>query len=175
MNHFARIAASLGVFGVAAGFAYGQGTDPINITLRFGYFFPANAEARNLDKQWLTFGIEYEFLKLRSNAIGTERPAALSLSVDAYSRSQQRSTLQAVPVLINYVGDMGDFFYSVGVGAASATRTGFRNSVDFAYQVSVGYMFSKSQVPLLAAVRWYSVANIGSRLDGFAITVGVKF
>ena len=147
-----------------------QDNQPLGALLRFGIFWPSNSESSAIGDTWLTGGAELRIAGLRSGATAAGYSSSLSISVDAYSRGGASS----VPILLNYVGSKNRMHYAVGAGVSVAERPDHERAVKFAYQVLAGYDWSTSGTPLTVEIRWFTVADVGSTLDGFAVTIGIR-
>ncbi len=142
-----------------------QAFAPLGAKLRFGVFWPTAVDARGLGKQWLLAGVEYDIARFPFAPSGR-----LTLSADAYGRSDAL----AIPAMVNYVQKGDKFHYLLGVGASFVDRPDFENTVQFCYQVGIGYEIIGGPSPVMAELRWISIANVSSFMDGFTLTVGVK-
>ncbi|MCL6623381.1 MAG: hypothetical protein K6T17_02035 [Fimbriimonadales bacterium] len=145
--------------------SYPQAFAPLGVKLRFGVFWPSAVDARGLGKQWLLAGVEYDIMRFPLTPQGR-----LTFSADAFGRSDAL----AIPAMVNFVQKGDKYHYFAGAGAAFVDRPGFENSVQFCYQVGLGYQVIGGPNPITAELRWISIANVSSFLDGFAFTVGVK-
>lgn len=146
---------------------------PIGLSIRAGVFFPSSNSAQGEGKTWFNGGLEY---KIGNLGFGNAEPgysASYSISVDYYGLGDFRN----VPVLLNYVGRVNEFFYSAGAGLGAAKyREGLastKNRTEFSYQVSVGYDFVKGSTPVFLEAKYFGCAK--SDLNGFAINLGVRF
>ncbi|MCH8274449.1 MAG: hypothetical protein IH851_06650 [Armatimonadetes bacterium] len=165
---FAAILAVLTSVGVFPSPASAQ-TEPLGLLVRAGFFWPAAVDARAIGKQWFTIGAEMELGELRLGGSGGYR-ATYSISLDTYTRAGASS----LPVLINYVGYVNEYHYTLGAGVAFVDRPGFDNAAKLTYQVGVGYEISGGPAPLIVELRWWSVSDVSSFLDGFSFTIGVR-
>lgn len=149
-----------------------QAQTNLGVLVRAGLFSPTDGEARNLGEAWFTGGAEISLGKFPFMNGGAGRnPLKLTFSVDAYSKEGA----SAVPVLANVVQYTSkNFFWSAGVGGAATHRSGFKDAFQLAYQIGVGYDFGSSNSPITLQARFFSVNEVGSLLDGFAFTVGIR-
>lgn len=148
-----------------------EGTN--NFSVRAGAFFPSDRDARNQSNTWFTIGVEFRLGELN---LGMEQDPAsqsfYSVSADYYGSGD----FSAVPILVNYIGHTNQFYYTVGAGVAFSRQPvigGTSDKAEFAYQLGVGYDFAESATPFFAEARYFGNAN--SRLNGFALTVGIRF
>lgn len=146
-------------------------SDRLGVLIRGGIFAPTDVDARDVGSSWFIGGGELflgKFPLIPSSGLYTPK---LSVSVDAYSKEGAA----AIPILANFTQYTSkNFFWSLGVGGSVARRPGFEDSFELAYQVGVGYEWGQSDTPITFQLRFFSVNNAGSILDGFAMTVGVK-
>lgn len=140
----------------------------LGLTIRAGAFFPTTSAATAAGERWYHAGAEFDLFKLKLPA--TPVGAAISISIDTYGRAGSSS----VPLLANFSARADRFRYSVGAGASFVRRSGFEDSVQFAYQASIGYDVVKGPVPVMLEVRYFGVANSSNFFDGIAASVGVR-
>jgi hypothetical protein len=145
-------------------------TKPLGALIRAGIFSPTDSDAGNLGQAWFTGGVELGLGRFPLFKGGGQFPGKWSLSGDAYSKAGA----SAVPITLNYIQyTSSHFFWNVGLGGALAHRPNFEDSFELAYQVGVGYDLGGA-TPVTFQVRFFSVNNVGSFLDGFAFTVGLR-
>ncbi|MEM4407414.1 MAG: hypothetical protein QXI19_01580, partial [Candidatus Caldarchaeum sp.] len=131
---------------------------PLGVKLRFGAFWPSAVDARGLGKQWLLAGVEYDVARFPLAPTGR-----LTISADTYGRSDALG----IPVMVNFIQKVDKYHYTLGAGAAFVDRPDFDATVQFCYQVGVGYQIIGGPSPVIAELRWISVANVSSFMDGF--------
>lgn len=142
----------------------------LGLLIRAGLFSPTDGDARALGKTWFTGGGEFSVGKLPFSGKGPN-PPRLTFSIDAYSKAGASS----LPIMVNMVQYTSkSFFWTAGVGGASVHRSGFKDSFELAYSVGAGYDYGSASSPITFQVRFFSVNDVGSLLDGFAFTVGVR-
>jgi hypothetical protein len=142
------------------------------ISLRVGAFFPNDAFAKAQSKTWFAVGVQYKVSEL-SQFSKDNYKADLAVSFDYYERSGFRIS----PLLLNYVGHIGeDFFYTGGVGVAFTrfpAGTGFNSETKFAYTVGVGYNVTKGKQPIFVEGKFFG--NETKEYNGFGLYAGIRF
>lgn len=174
-NKVFALTLSAALLGVAA-VASAQTTDqqPLGLSARIGAFFPTDSTTQSESKTWLAAGLQYKLTNLSVGAAGTNYRSSLELSFDYTSRGDY----QSLPLLLNYVGHVGDgVFYTGGLGV-SFTRVpevgGVTSKARFAYTLGLGYDFpTTGSLPVFVEGRFFG--NERSELNGFAAYVGVRF
>jgi len=152
-----------------------QTSKPIGLSVRAGLIWPTSGFGRDQGRTW--FGLGGEF-KLKDSTFGiTDRASTgmITLSADYYGKGAGSS----FPILLNYVGNNNEFFYSVGAGIAfnrdetvNAGLVRGRNKTDFAYQFGLGYNFQQGQNPLFVEAKYFGSGN--SNLNAFGVYIGVR-
>lgn len=156
--------------GVAA-LAGAQETKPINLSLRAGFFFPNNGDARDEGNTWLAMGAE---LKLKDLHFGEYQPgysAALTLSLDHYGKGDFYNT----PIMLNYVGRMNQFYYTGGAGFGWTEVPGTPDSktnTNFTYTLGIGYDFQHGNLPVFVEAKYWGSTE--TKLNGLGLYVGVR-
>lgn len=166
MKRFGLVAAML--VAAAGASAQNSGQAPLGLLVRAGFFYPSDTAARDEGKQWFTFGAELDLGKVP--LISSASNLRYSISVDTYSKGG----FIGVPVLLNFTTYSKDFHFSFGVGAAAVDRPGFEDPMRLAYQVAIGWDFNSGPTGTTVELRWRSIADVASSLDGMALTVGVR-
>ncbi len=147
--------------------AVAQETKPIGLAIRAGLFFPSDAAAKAVGKNWFAFGLDY---KLKDMNVGMGKSgAALSVSLDY----QAKGGFTILPVLLNYTLRTTEFYYGFGLGFSSAhSNGGAGDKIRFAYGAHVGYDFQTGKTPLFVEVRYFG--NERKEFTGFGVYVGVR-
>ncbi|MBV6503942.1 MAG: hypothetical protein AKCLJLPJ_02037 [Fimbriimonadales bacterium] len=156
------------VLAAAGASAQNSGQAPLGLLVRAGFFYPSDTVAREEGKQWFTFGAELDLGKVP--LISSASNLRYSVSVDTYSKGG----FTGVPILLNFTSYSKDFHISFGVGAAAVDRPGFDDPMKLAYQVAIGWDFSTGPTGTTVELRWRSIANVASSLDGVGLTIGVR-
>ncbi len=148
--------------------AVAQYQKPLGLSFRLGLFL-AQGKAKDAEGQnWMTGGFEYKLGNLKFNDTSS---TSYTVSLDYYGKGSQSSA----PLLVNYVTRLESFYYSAGAGV-SFTHTNFSgsdSSLEFAYQLSIGKDFVRSNTPLFVELRYNG--NNRTDLNGFSIVGGVRF
>lgn len=170
MNRNFKLLGLIAGLTVAACAAQAQEVKPVGIAIRLGLFFPTSDIAQNEGKNWIGGGIEYNLGDL---GIGNSAyKGRYTLSADIFSKGD----LRTVPVQINYIGQMQNFYYTAGAGV-SFTRTmrgaDTENSTELAYSVGIGREFKRGNMPFFVQLQW--MGNGESDLNGWVILGGVRF
>lgn len=155
--------------GAVCAFVAANAQQPLGVLVRAGLYFPSSGTGSSLGTSWFTAGAELDLFKLKVAGVGPVS-SRITVSVDTYTKGGGSS----VPILLNYVGQADRIKYSAGAGVSIADLPGFNSSVRFAYQLSLGYELPAVGFPLLGEVRFFGVNGVGSALDGFAFTVGIR-
>ena len=140
---------------------------PLGVSLRGGFFLPTDQFARDSDKNWIGFGVQYKLaeLELAPKLFHNE---GIALSIDYYGKGDFTN----VPVLLNYTFETNGFFFSAGAGAGFATAPGLNKSV-FSFQGGIGYAFNpESTTPFFVEGKFFGSDH--KELNGFGIYFGVK-
>jgi len=156
--------------GVAAN-AGAQETKPINLSLRAGFFFPSNAEARDEGKTWLALGAEFKLKDLHFGEYQPGYSAALTLSIDHYGKGDFYNT----PVMLNYVGRMNQFYYTGGAGFGWTEVPGVPDSKTnslFTYSLGIGYDFQHGSLPVFIEAKYWGSTE--TKLNGLGVYLGVR-
>jgi len=173
MKNFATISiAALLAIGVVSP-ANAQYQKPIGLSVRAGMFFPSNGDARNIEGQsWFAGGLEYKIKDLKYNSSDPKYTAMLTASLDYYGKG----SFTQVPLLLNYVAHMDQFYWTGGAGVGFGrvpSGTGATTDTEFAYQMGIGYDFVKSQMPFFLELKYFGSSE--SKLNGFGIYGGLRF
>ena len=142
---------------------------PLGLLIRAGFFVPSTGEASVDSKGWITGGAEMSLAGLGLKVPGFGVNTELTFSIDTYNNAG----FSSIPILLNVVTKSGDFHITGGAGVSFAKRAGFTSATRFSYQIGAGYTMGAA-TPIVFEVRWRSVEGVGSTLDGFCFTVGVK-
>jgi hypothetical protein len=148
-----------------------QETKPINLSLRAGFFFPSNAEARDEGKTWLALGAEFKLKDLHFGEYQPGYSAALTLSIDHYGKGDFYNT----PVMLNYVGRVNQFYYTGGAGFGWTEVPGVpdakTNSL-FSYSLGIGYDFQHGSLPVFIEAKYWGSTE--TKLNGLGVYIGVR-
>lgn len=154
---------------VAAVPALAQESKPVGLSIRAGIFFPTDSLAKAIaGKNWFAFGAEYKVMDLNLGTKQAGYSGHLSISADYMNKSGFSNT----PVLLNYVGNVGDIFYSAGAGISFAKIPG-DSKARLGYQASIGYNFTKMKMPIFIEAKYFGVSG-REELNGFGIYLGIR-
>jgi len=154
--------------------ARAQDVQPVGLTVRAGAFFPTESETRDATEDvWFTAGLEYKLGNLGEPDYDNNYRAEYSVSGDYYGSGD----FTAIPVLVNYVGHVDTFRYSLGIGVTFADTPDDDNETVFGYRFAVGYEFATGSTPFFIEGGYMgaSGSGIGSKLNGFFAGVGFRF
>jgi hypothetical protein len=167
--------AALGVVAASAltASALAQETKPMGLSIRAGGFFPSSSASRNESSTWLGLGAEF---KLKDMNFGTAQPGTsshLSLSVDYMGSGDFRS----MPVLVNWVANTNEFYYTAGVGYTfgrhmTGTPAVAEDRNTLAYSFGLGYNFQQGKNPFFVEGRFWGSSE--SDFNGLGVYVGVR-
>ncbi len=168
---FAALAASSGM--LAAGHALAQESKPVGLSIRAGLVWPTTKQARNEGQNWFGAGLDYKIGNLRYGTQAAGFSSSYGLSLDVFSKGD----FSSVPLTVNYTGRSDQFYYSAGVGVAFVkfplTAFETHKETKLAYQISFGYDFNKTGMPIFVEARYFG--NAESRLAAFGTFVGIRF
>lgn len=156
------------------------GKNPYGVSLRAGALFPTKKETRDKTGETLFVGgIDWRFYNINFGYCDPCQSAHLSLSADIYTKSSKHRN---IPVLINLVGQSGQFFYSAGVGVgfgriinrtlSTNNNCVFESKTNFAYRLGVGWEFCGGKNPWFVEGAYYGSGK--TELNGAAVLVGVR-
>jgi hypothetical protein len=166
-NNIGRIAVGAGL-AVMATCAVAQEIKPVGLSIRAGLFMPTDSNTRATGNGWFAAGVEYKVME-RATLTGMDR---VTVSLDYAARNNFR----VVPLLANYVRDMGGFYMTAGIGVSFTRRPlagGVEDRARFGYQLGVGHNFATSQFPLFVEAKFFG--NERSEMNGFGVYAGVRF
>jgi len=169
-NRFGTLLACACV-GTLVGYANAQQTTPVGLSLRAGVFFPTDSSARAEADAWFAFGAEYKIKDLGFGDQQAGYSSSLSISADYMAKGD----FQSVPVLLNYVGRVNQFYYTGGAGIGFTqvpVGEGHNSDTLFAYSLAVGYDFQQVHLPVFLEARYFGSTE--DRLDGYVIYLGVR-
>lgn len=154
---------------------FAQESKPVGLSVRAGLIFPTSGYGRDVGRTW--FGVGGEF-KVRDMGFGTmDRGMAshLSVSLDWYGKGEA----SAVPLMLNWVGNQNQIYWSAGAGLAftrdEETVGGVvrgRNRTNFGFTLGVGYNFQTGTNPFFVEGRFWGNSN--SNLNALGAYVGVR-
>jgi hypothetical protein len=149
--------------------ALGQETKPVGLSVRLGVFLPSDSGTQSaVGKTWFGGGVEYKIQNLNFGTMNKGYTSALSISLDYYSKS----SVSMMPITVNYVGSMNEFFYTAGAGIAMIRDGSTENR--FCYVLGLGYNFTKGPQPIFLEARYLGVPS-ATGAQGFGIFVGTRF
>lgn len=169
MNNILKAAMAVSATVLLVAPAFAQYNKPVGLSVRAGLFL-AQGRAKDFEGQnWFTAGAEYKLGNLKFNNTSS---TSYSVSFDYYGKG----SLSSAPLLVNYVTRTESFYYSVGAGVAF-THQNFNgpssSDMEFAYQLSIGKDFVRSNTPLFVEFRYNG--NNRTELNGFSLVGGVRF
>lgn len=150
--------------------ALAEYSKPVGLSVRAGIFL-AQGRAEDAEGQnWFTIGGEYKLgdLGFKDGGYSTH----YTVSLDYYGKGG----FSSLPLLVNYVSRTPNFYYSVGAGVASTHVNFGGNSstdVEFAYQLSIGKDFVRSNMPVFVELRYFG--NNKTDMNGFSLVGGIRF
>lgn len=146
--------------------AHAQSTTPTGLSARVGVFFPTNGDVRDATSDtWLTAGLEYNFHEMPVTT--PDYRSHLSLSFDWMGSHD----VSMMPLLVNYVGEQREFYYTVGAGVAFLHGGG--DDTKFGYRLGLGYNFEQGKSPAFLEANYFGTSE--SRANGIAVSVGIRF
>jgi hypothetical protein len=151
-----------------------QYTEPVGLTARAGAFFPTDEATKNASEDvWFTAGLEYKIGDLGVPDYETGYRSYWSVSGDYYGQGD----FTAIPVLVNYVGQVEQFHYSLGAGVTFAELPGLDNQTVFGYRIAVGFEFNTGTTPFFVEGGFFGASgeDVEEFLNGFFGVVGVRF
>ena len=80
-----------------------------------------------------------------------------------------------VPILINVIGKQGKYRYGVGAGYSFGKRIDGRGLSGGALSLILGYQFTMGKNPLSADLRYLFISGANNELDGYSLTLGMRF
>ncbi len=152
----------------------------MGLSVRIGAFFPGHTDARDAGSQWFAAGVEF---RVRTLSMSMTEPAAstgLTVSADYLSAGDFRN----IPLLVNYVSERGQVYWSFGAGvglartpevttSGSSTTFTTENRTTLAYGLRVGYNISSGASPTFVELSYNGSSE--QRLSGLAVMVGTRF
>lgn len=158
---------------LAAGAAFAQESKPVGLSAKVGLFWPGNSDARDAGRTWFSFGLEYKIGNIKFSSESPGYSSAYSISIDYLTKGDFRNT----PVLLNYIGRKDNMYYVAGIGVGftkvRVNNTETSSGTDLAYQFGIGYDFNQGSTPMFVEGKY--IGSGESRLNGFAVFVGVRF
>ena len=142
--------------------------EQIGVSFRAGVLFPTNKSTTDdIGTSLFAFGADYR-LNARTPNVGSLK-THLSLSVDYY----RRDDVGNIPVLINFVGETGNYFFQAGAGVGFSTLPAGDHTT-FTYDVGVGYVLPvKATLPVFVQANFFG--SDFSRVNGIGLYAGVRF
>jgi hypothetical protein len=80
-----------------------------------------------------------------------------------------------VPITINIIGRQGRYRYGVGGGYAFGKRVDGRGMQGSVIDLILGYQLTLGKNPLSADLRYLFISGSNNELDGFSLTLGMRF
>ncbi len=84
-------------------------------------------------------------------------------------------TVYNVPILINIIGKQGKYRYGVGAGYAFGKRLDRRGLAGGALDFVLGYQLTQGKNPLSVDLRYLFISGADNELDGYSLTLGMRF
>lgn len=84
-------------------------------------------------------------------------------------------TVYSVPLMVYLVGHRDNLRYGGGVGYSFSKRVDGRGSNALSFSLLVGYDLTHGKHPINADLRYYFIGGSSSELDGYSLTLGIKF
>ncbi len=81
----------------------------------------------------------------------------------------------SVPLLINVTSSMHNLRYGGGIGYAFSKRINGRGVNGIAFDLLVGYQLTQTVNPLSIDLRYYFIGSTNNELDGYSLSLGIKF
>ncbi|MEZ0324750.1 MAG: hypothetical protein ACAH95_02500 [Fimbriimonas sp.] len=167
-NKIGRIAVGAGL-AVLAACAVAQDVKPVGLSVRAGLFMPTDSNTRAGGSGWFSAGVEYKVMDRMTMSGAMDQ---VTVSLDFASRNNFR----IVPLLVNYVHHLQNFYVTAGVGVSFSRRPvglGVEDRARFGYQLGIGHDFQTAQFPLFVEAKFFG--NERAELNGFGAYVGVRF
>ena len=142
---------------------------PIGASVRVGLFLPTNSSTNDdIGTAFVAFGADYRLVGFKlPRVFGLE--SYLKGSVDYYRRDDTGN----IPVLLNYVGASGQYYFQLGAGVGFETVKD-DSKTGFAYTAGVGYNVpSTSRLPIFLQANFFGADR--SRVNGFGLFAGIRF
>ena len=134
-------------------------------TIRAGLFF-FNSEAARDQEGGVSFAGAVE------RTVYTGETYDVSIGVGYYGLSD----VYSIPIMVNVVGRRANWRYGFGGGYAFGRRLDGRGSSGAALGLILGYQInSASRYPMNVDLRYNFISGASNELDGYSITLGVKF
>ena len=162
------VAASAVAVCALAASASAQTSKPVGLSIRAGVGWPTSGN--NGHDTLFCAGAEFKISDANWNNMGGPGTGGhISLSADYLGRN----SAYAFPVLINYVGQANEFFYSVGAGASfDHGGSGTSNKTNFGYQFGLGYNFQQAQTPLFLEAKFFGSSK--SDFNAIGVYLGIR-
>lgn len=80
-----------------------------------------------------------------------------------------------VPILVNVIGKQGNYRYGVGGGYSFGKRIDGRGMSGAALDLLLGYQLTMGRTPLSVDLRYLFIAGADNELDGYSLTLGMRF
>lgn len=145
--------------------ASAQYNKPMGLSFRAGLFMSQGAAKAAEGQNWFTLGFEK---KMKDGKMDGGNATMWTLSADYYGKG----SFSNIPVLYNYVNRGEDFYWSAGAGVGFTHLPG-GSQTEFAFQLSIGKDFVKSNQPLFIEARYWGCGE--SSLAGFSVVGGIRF
>jgi hypothetical protein len=155
------------IFGAASS-TFAQESKPIGLSIRAGFFFPSNGDAKDAEgSSWFAAGIELKVKDVNWKGAGSAYQGHLSVSADTIGKGAVKN----VPILLNYVGRNNEWYYTAGLGASFSSYDG-DSRTRMGFQVGVGYDFTQGKTPIFLEAKYWGASK--SQFNGFAVYAGIR-
>lgn len=139
------------------------------LSARIGVFFPTQSNARALSRTWFAAGAQYKLGDFGGGFITQKVAGTYAISLDYFQRDQ----FQVLPVMLNYIGSIDRYFFTLGAGVSFTRIPGQNDQGRFGYTLGAGYNLNVGTVPLFLEGRFWG--NERNEANGFGLYAGVHF
>ena len=149
--------------------AKAQGNDELpelskDWTLRVGLYVLQSESARNLQG-----AVGISGAAERTVHYGNGYDVNIGVGYNGFDR------VYNVPILVNIIGKQGKYRYGVGAGYSFGKRLDGRGVSGGALSLILGYQLTMGKNPLSADLRYLFISGANNELDGYSLTLGMRF